>query len=97
LGNGFGNRLPNGTLWLAECFLSFITKGTVGGVGKSASSVAGQNGRVQPNPMDAAAWEEVKRRGEAAVKAWIDRELSGIRVTVVLIGKENGRSAIREI
>jgi len=38
--------------------------------------------------MDAAAWEQVKRKGDAAVKAWIDRELNGTGVTVVLIGQE---------
>lgn len=36
--------------------------------------------------MDAAAWEAVKKRGDAAVKAWIDRQLQGTGVTVVLIG-----------
>jgi hypothetical protein len=38
--------------------------------------------------MDAAAWEAVRRKGDAAVKAWIDRELRGTGVTVVLIGQE---------
>ena len=38
--------------------------------------------------MDAAAWEQVKRKGDTAVKAWIDRELNGTGVTVVLIGQE---------
>lgn len=41
--------------------------------------------------MDAAAWEEVKRKGEAAVKGWIDRELNGTSVTVVLIGQQTAR------
>lgn len=36
--------------------------------------------------LDAASWEKVKRTGEDAVKAWIDREISGTGVTVVLIG-----------
>lgn len=38
--------------------------------------------------LDAASWEEVKRKGDAAIKAWIDRELNGTGVTVVLIGQE---------
>ena len=38
--------------------------------------------------MDAAAWEAVRRKGDAAIKAWIDRELNGTSVTVVLIGQE---------
>ena len=36
--------------------------------------------------LDAASWEAVKRRGETAIKEWIDRQLDGTGVTVVLIG-----------
>lgn len=41
--------------------------------------------------MDAASWEAVKRRGEAAVTSWIDRQLEGTGVTVVLIGSQTAR------
>ena len=37
---------------------------------------------------DAASWEDVKRSGEDAVKRWIDKQLEGTSVTVVLIGTE---------
>jgi MTH538 TIR-like domain (DUF1863) len=37
---------------------------------------------------DKAKWEEVKRQGDAEIKAWIDRQLEGTSVTVVLIGAE---------
>ncbi len=37
---------------------------------------------------DAAAWEEVKKKGDAAIKKWIDDQLTGTSVTVVLIGTE---------
>lgn len=37
--------------------------------------------------VDGAAWEEVKKKGDVAVKAWIDGELKDTSVTVVLIGK----------
>jgi len=37
---------------------------------------------------DSATWEEVKRKGENAVHGWIDDQLHGTSVTVVLIGKE---------
>lgn len=37
---------------------------------------------------DAASWEEVKRKGEEAIKRWIDKQLEGTSVTVVLIGTE---------
>ena len=38
--------------------------------------------------LDAASWESIRRKGEAAVTAWIDRQISGTGVTVVLIGAE---------
>ena len=38
--------------------------------------------------LDHASWEAVKRKGDAAIKAWIDRQLDGSGVTVVLIGSE---------
>ena len=37
---------------------------------------------------DAASWEEVKRKGDEAVKRWIRDQLNGTSVTVVLIGSE---------
>lgn len=37
---------------------------------------------------DSASWESVKKQGDAAVKKWIDNELNGTSVTVVLIGAE---------
>jgi len=38
--------------------------------------------------LDKAEWEEVKKKGRPAVKHWIDSQLKGTSVTVVLIGKE---------
>lgn len=38
--------------------------------------------------VDAAEFEEVKRRGDAAIKRWIDNQLFGTSVTVVIIGSE---------
>jgi len=37
---------------------------------------------------DAAEWEKVKREGKEAVKRWINKNLEGTSVTVVLIGAE---------
>lgn len=37
---------------------------------------------------DSVAWEEVKKKGDDAVKRWIDNQLNGTSVTVVLIGAE---------
>jgi hypothetical protein len=37
---------------------------------------------------DAAAWEEVKKKGDDAIKQWIRKQMEGSTVTVVLIGAE---------
>lgn len=37
---------------------------------------------------DAAKWEEAKKKGTAAIEKWIDDQLNGTSVTVVLIGAE---------
>jgi len=38
--------------------------------------------------IDAANFEEVKKRGDAAIKKWIDGQLIGTSVTVVLVGEK---------
>lgn len=43
----------------------------------------------EQNPFyDKARWEQVKRQGDAAIKRWIDDQLKGTSVTVVLIGRD---------
>ena len=37
--------------------------------------------------VDAAEFEKLKRQGDAAIKRWIDNQLKGTSVTVVLVGK----------
>jgi MTH538 TIR-like domain (DUF1863) len=37
---------------------------------------------------DAAEWEQVKRKDDATIHRWIDRQMEGTSVTVVLIGAE---------
>ena len=37
--------------------------------------------------VDAADFEEIKRQGDAAIKKWIDGQLNGTSVTVVLVGE----------
>jgi len=37
---------------------------------------------------DAASWETVRKKGDEAVRKWIDKQLVGTSVTVVLIGAE---------
>jgi hypothetical protein len=41
-----------------------------------------------PRFMDAAEWESVKRQGDAAIKKWIDTQIYGTSVTVVLLGPQ---------
>jgi hypothetical protein len=38
--------------------------------------------------IDAADFESLKRQGDAAIKRWIDGQLSGTSVTVVLVGEK---------
>ena len=38
--------------------------------------------------IDAAGFEKVKQQGDPAIKTWIDNQLTGTSVTVVLVGKE---------
>lgn len=38
--------------------------------------------------VDAAKWEEIKRRSDSAIERWIDDQMNGTSVTVVLIGSE---------
>lgn len=38
--------------------------------------------------MDKADWESIKRTGKQAIEKWIDKQLNGTSVTVVLIGAE---------
>lgn len=40
------------------------------------------------HPVDIASWESIKRQGTDAVKKWINTQLSGVGVTVVLIGAQ---------
>ena len=38
--------------------------------------------------FDKAEWEEVKRKSDSAIETWIDGQLNGTSVTVVLIGSD---------
>lgn len=38
--------------------------------------------------VDKAAFEQVERQGDAAVRAWIDRQMDGTSVTAVLVGAQ---------
>ena len=38
--------------------------------------------------FDSAEWEKVKKQSDLAIEAWIDNQLKGTSVTVVLIGAD---------
>ena len=42
--------------------------------------------------IDSADFEKVKRQGDSAIKRWIDNQLKGTSVTVVLVGKHTCNS-----
>jgi len=42
--------------------------------------------------IDAADFEELKRKGDPAIKNWIDNQLNGTSVTAVLVGEKTGSS-----
>ena len=42
--------------------------------------------------VDAAAFEAIKKQGDAAIKRWIDNQLKGTSVTVVLVGAKTCNS-----
>jgi hypothetical protein len=68
-------------------FFSFHYQADIWRVSQVRNSWLMQNGESN-RFMDAAAWEKVKRKGEASITAWIDEQLNGTSVTVVLIGGE---------
>lgn len=45
-------------------------------------------GKESTGFIDKAAFEQIKRQGDTAVHRWIDQQLEGTSVTVVLIGSE---------
>ncbi len=47
-----------------------------------------QPNRTASGVIDRADFESIKRNGDAAIKRWIDNQLIGSSVTVVLIGSE---------
>jgi len=49
-------------------------------------------GREAAGFIDAAEFEKIKRRGDNAIKNWIDNQLNGTSVTVVLVGEKTCNS-----
>lgn len=49
-------------------------------------------GREAAGFIDAADFEELKRQGDTAIKNWINKQLEGTSVTVVLVGEKTCNS-----
>ena len=49
-------------------------------------------GREAAGFIDAADFEELERQGDDAIKKWIDKQLNGTSVTVVLVGEKTCNS-----
>ena len=68
-------------------FFSFHHSGDVWRAGQVRNSWVTQE-RQDAGFWDVAAWEQVKKKDVATVQKWIDEQMKGTSVTVVLIGAE---------
>jgi hypothetical protein len=69
-------------------FFSFHYERDVWRAGQVRNCWVTKDDREAAGFWDSAKWEEVKRKGEEAIHKWIDEQLKGTSVTVVLIGAE---------
>lgn len=70
-----------------RAFFSFHHAGDVWRAGQVRNSWVTQD-RESAGFWDAAAWEEVQKKDTATVEKWIDEQMKGTSVTVVLIGAQ---------
>lgn len=68
-------------------FFSFHYKNDIWRVSQIRNSWVTQ-GNTTAGFWDDANWEAVKKQGDQAIKSWINNQMKGTSVTVVLIGKE---------
>ncbi|TSC93727.1 MAG: hypothetical protein CEN87_778 [Parcubacteria group bacterium Licking1014_1] len=71
-----------------KVFFSFHYERDVWRAGQIRNSWVTKPDRETAGFWDSASWEEVKKKGEDAIHRWIDNQLNGTSVTVVLIGAE---------
>ncbi len=69
-------------------FFSFYYERDNWRVGPVRNSWVTKPDRESAGFWDSAIWEEVKKKGDDAIKRWIDKQLEGTSVTAVLIGAE---------
>jgi len=69
-------------------FFSFHYERDIWRVNQVRNSWVTQGNQTAAGFIDAAEFEQIQRSGESAVTRWIDRQLDGTSVTVVLVGAE---------
>lgn len=69
-------------------FFSFHYEGDILRIGQIRNSGLTKLGIEQAGFIDNAEWESIKLRGKDAIQNWIDEQLNGTSVTVVLIGSD---------
>jgi len=69
-------------------FFSFHYKRDIWRASQIRNSWVTKSDRETAGFWDAASWEEVKKKGDEAIRRWINKELEGTSVTVVLMGYE---------
>ncbi len=73
---------------MIKVFFSFKYKSDVSRAMVVRNSWVAQ-GKEAAGFIDSADFEDLKRQGDTAVKNWIDKQLNGTSVTVVLVGEKN--------
>ena len=69
-------------------FFSFHYQRDIWRVSQVRNSWVTQENKAKGRFWDDASWESVKKQGDQAIKSWINRQMKGTSVTVVLIGAE---------
>lgn len=71
-----------------KAFFSFHYENDVWRANQVRNSWVTKPDRETAGFVDSAEFEEVKKGGDAGIKKWIDKQLEGTSVTVVLLGSE---------
>jgi len=78
-----------------KTFFSFHYQKDIWRAGQVRNSWVTKPDRETAGFFDSAEWEEVKKKDDASIERWIDKQLEGTSVTVVLIGSQtHGRKWI---
>ncbi|MBD1833341.1 TIR domain-containing protein [Cyanobacteria bacterium FACHB-472] len=79
---------------MRRVFFSFHYNRDVLKIGQIRNTWRLPNREPEAQPfLDKAEWESIKRRGDKAIQNWIDSQMEGTSVTVVLIGAETYKRA----